>query len=108
MVRRNILVYVRALDIHLPRFNKKYLALIRDMSCIECGRWKPSEASHPLGAIWGSGGRLKAPDETAIPHCGDCHRKYHRMEESWEERLERHIRLLKKTWRRLGFTPETA
>lgn len=102
MVRRNILVFVRALGISLPRFDEKYIKAIRELPCASCGAWPPSEPSHPRELIWGAGGQLKAPDETAIPECRPCHLKYHKMENDWEERIRLHTERLRKTWIKLG------
>ena len=44
--RRNILTYVRALGINLPRFNPKYLATIRTMPCAVGGCPGPGDPSH--------------------------------------------------------------
>lgn len=109
MVRRNVLTFVRALGISLPRFNEKYLDRVRGLSCSVCGAAPRSEAQHPRGAIWGTGGNLKAPDETAIPLCHFHHCvEYHginRGAQTWEARYGTHLSHLQKTYRRLGLEP---
>lgn len=53
----------------------EYLAWVRQQPCcvVSCGAYPPSHPHH--AGVRGLG--QKAPDATAIPLCGTCHRAYH-------------------------------
>ncbi len=59
--------------------DKAYLAWLRTLPCVSCGRAPPSEASHVTINLGIRGIGLKTPDRHAVPHCRSCHL-------SWDQR----------------------
>lgn len=54
--------------------DRPYLAFVRQLPCVWCGRRGPSDAAHmPVGA---RGMGFKAPDRNVVPLCRPCHRKF--------------------------------
>lgn len=54
--------------------SRAYLAKLRELDCVFCGRPGPSEASHHGP----SGTASKASDLDALPSCRECHERWHR------------------------------
>ncbi len=63
-----------------------YLAYLRDLACVACGRGPRSEAAHIRINFFALG--KKPDDKFAVPLCMTCHRDQHTKNESgwWEAR----------------------
>lgn len=63
-----------------PERDPAYLARVRELACVCCGRY-PSEAHHPIS---GRHSQSKVSDYDAISLCSRCHRLRHSHPEMWE------------------------
>lgn len=62
----------------------KYLAWVRSLPCVMCGR--PADDAHHLVGIGHFGGMgTKASDELTMPVCREHHDEIHRTSELWPE-----------------------
>lgn len=75
--------------------NKKYLDFVRSLPCAVCGA--PADHAHHLIGVGGMGGMgTTAPDYTAIPACGGCHKRIHETPEMWPAQWEMIVNTLGK------------
>jgi len=58
----------------------QHLAFVRQLPCVACGKAAPSDAAHVRTGTDGGVG-VKPGDRYAVPLCGACHAKQHRIGE---------------------------
>ncbi len=84
-----------------PYRSEKYLAHVRELPCVVCGRM-PVEAHHVRG--YGNAGMGVKPDDVwCIPLCHQHHREYHHMgiysfQKRYELNLWKELFLTLKDW----------
>lgn len=77
--------------------DKKRLAAIRLLHCVECGADAPSQAAHSNFGIHGKGKGIKADDRYTIPLCVICHQNLDQnlSQQTRQQQLDWFLRKLK-------------